>query len=92
MTLHQQQGAGMLATMSKEPGKRGRPKRGGVPLHVIIPPHIKAEFDRLADENRRPLTTEILIALEERLDRLGRSTQAPEPEPEAEEKPKRKEK
>jgi hypothetical protein len=43
-----------------------------VHLHILIPPHIKAEFDRMADENRRALTTEILIALEDRLKTLGR--------------------
>lgn len=62
----------MLA-MTQEP-KRGRgrpPGRQGVSLHVRISAEMKAALDALSDRNRRPLTTEVEIALEAHLKEAG---------------------
>jgi hypothetical protein len=48
-----------------------RPRRTGVPLHVYIPPDLRAAMDRLAGENRRSLTSEVMIALENHLKAVG---------------------
>lgn len=48
-----------------------KPKRRGVPLHIWIEPALKDAIDRLSDQNRRPLTTEVVIALEKHLKEAG---------------------
>lgn len=72
--------AATLEPMSRQPkGKPRRPNRTGVPLHIYIPPEVRAALDALADENRRPLTTEVLIALENHLKAAGRWPLSPSP-------------
>ncbi len=41
-----------------------KPKRSGVPLQLYVPSWIKATLGEMAEEHRRPLTAEVLIALE----------------------------
>ena len=48
------------------------PNRTGVPLHIYISPELRQAIDSCADENRRKLTQEVVIALEEHLKRQGR--------------------
>ena len=45
-------------------GGKKRPNRSSVPLHVGIPPELRAALDLLIEKTRRPLTTEVVIALE----------------------------
>jgi hypothetical protein len=59
----------------KPPGKKTvkpTPNRSGVPLHIYIPPAIRQAMDDCATANRRKLTQEVLIALEEHLKRQNR--------------------
>jgi hypothetical protein len=44
-----------------------KPNRTGVPLHIWIPPTLREALERLAAKRRRPLTTEVVIALEKHL-------------------------
>ncbi len=60
-----------------EPDQPKRPNRTGVALHIYIPPDIRAAMDALAGDNRRPLTTEVLIALEAHLRAAGRMPNRP---------------
>jgi hypothetical protein len=48
-----------------------RPKRTGVPLHIYVPPELRAAMDALAERNRRLLTTEVIMALEAHLAAAG---------------------
>lgn len=48
------------------------PKRSGVPLHIYVPAAIRQAIDQCAEANRRKLTQEVLIALEEHLKKQGR--------------------
>jgi hypothetical protein len=50
--------------MARQPKRPKKPNRSGVPLHVYIPPELRAVIDAMAGSNRRPLTTEVIIALE----------------------------
>lgn len=54
-----------------DPGRKNGPKRTGVPLHIYIPPELRQAIDDCADANRRKLTQEVVIALEEHLKRQG---------------------
>jgi len=48
-----------------------RPNRKAVSTHIGFPPALRLAIESLAERNRRPLTTEILIAVEEHLRRSG---------------------
>lgn len=77
-------GADTMSLMAKhkveEPAPEPRrPNRTGVPLHVYIPPDIREALDAMAEDNRRPLTSEVLIALEAHLKAAGRMPQRPKP-------------
>lgn len=48
------------------------PVRTGVPLHIYIPPALRDAIDSCAESNRRKLTQEVIIALEEHLKKAGR--------------------
>lgn len=48
-----------------------RPKRKGLPLNIYIPKKLREALDKSAEANRRPVTSETVIALEEYLARQG---------------------
>ncbi len=70
-----------MRTMSKkkptpapEPVKRGPGRPAGrtkVPLPLRIDPRLKAALETLAEMNRRKVTTEVELALEDRLRAAG---------------------
>jgi hypothetical protein len=41
-----------------------KPSRTGEPLHVYLPPELRAALKRVTVKTRRKLTTEVTIALE----------------------------
>lgn len=55
----------------EDPEKR-RPNRSGVPLHIYISRELRQAINELAEENRRLITTEVVIALENHLKAAGR--------------------
>lgn len=64
----------MLRVMAKQP-KKGRPKGSGkdvVAFQVRLPAALGAALDAQVAESRRPKNTEVVIAIEEYLKRLGR--------------------
>lgn len=64
-----------MGKVSSEPPpepERKRPNRSGVPLHIYIPPDLRAVIEALADDGRRSITNEVIIALEEYAARQGR--------------------
>ena len=62
----------------KEPRK---PNRTGVPLHVYIPAQLDADLTAHATKNRRKVTAEVIIALEEYLRAAGALTEPKPAEP-----------
>lgn len=56
----------MTTPVPNHGGKR-KPNRQGVPLHIWIPPALRDAIDALAERNRRPLTNEVVMALEKHL-------------------------
>ena len=69
--------AGVLSTLDDMAGKRKtsgpkKPNRTSVPLHINIDPELRKAIDALSEENRRSLTLEVTIALEERLAKFGK--------------------
>jgi hypothetical protein len=73
--------AATLERMGRQPKRQKKPNRSGVPLHVYLPPEVRAAMDALADDNRRSLTTEVLIALENHLKATGRWPLSSSPPP-----------
>ena len=64
----------LMSKKKPETGSRGRGRPRGqqrVPLSMRLPPQIIELLQRLADANRRPLTTEAEIAFEEHLRAAG---------------------
>lgn len=61
-------------------GQAKRPRRTGVPLHIYVPPELRDAMDAAADANRRKLTQEVIIALEDHLKKQGRWPPAPHAE------------
>ena len=57
----------MSATKQQAPAT----KRAGKPLHVWIPEALRDAIDKAAEVNRRHLTSEVEIALEEYLTKQG---------------------
>lgn len=55
----------------KMPATKDPPKRAGKPLHVWIPKNLRDAIDAAADKNRRHITSEVEIALEEYLAKQG---------------------
>lgn len=69
-------GADTMLDMAKrrktdDDASKPKPNRTGVPLYVYVPPEIRSAIDELAERNRRPLTSEVLIALEAHLKAAG---------------------
>jgi hypothetical protein len=54
------------------PDTAKKSSRTGLPLHVYLPPALRRAFEDLATANRRTLTEEVAIALEERLEKFGK--------------------
>lgn len=48
-----------------------KPNRKGKPLSIWLDPVLRDAIDQLAEKNRRPLTTEVAIALEKHLRESG---------------------
>lgn len=64
----------MAKRKQTEPPKSAEPKkpnRKGKPLNVWVPPAMRDAIDLLAERNRRLVTTEVIIALEEYLTKAG---------------------
>lgn len=64
----------MLVMAKKKPEPEEsvrRPNRTGTPLHIYIPPELRAAIDQCAENNRRKLTQEVVIALENHLKGQG---------------------
>lgn len=53
------------------PAGKKRPNRSSVPLHVGIPPELRAALDSVCKKTRRPLTTEVVMALEKHCESEG---------------------
>lgn len=64
--------AATMPRMGKHSPEPKRPKRTGVPLHIYLPPELRAAIDALAEDNRRLLTVEVIMALENHLKAAGR--------------------
>jgi hypothetical protein len=62
-----------MALMAKQRKTSDRKpiQRSGRPLNVWIPEELRAALDASAAKNRRPLTTEVAIALEQYLQTQG---------------------
>lgn len=65
----------MNGTMAEKKRGRGRPRQNLVPLNVNIPRELREALDRAIAETRRPLTTEVVIALEAHLQRYLQQTE-----------------
>jgi len=62
----------------KSGGSKHQPNRTGVPFHTYIDPHLADNFRRLARTvNRRSVTLELVIALENHLKAAGIDPYAP---------------
>lgn len=61
----------LMATDEKKDDGPKKPNRKGVPLHIWLDAQLRAAIDALAETNRRPLTTEVSIALENHLKAAG---------------------
>lgn len=48
-----------------------KPNRSGVPIHFYAPPELREALDACAADNRRTMTAEAMIALENHLQALG---------------------
>ena len=70
----------MLAVMSKKRAPKGS-GRQGTPMTVYLPPALRAALDALADDNRRTLTAEVVMALEAHLLAAGREVPAADAAP-----------
>lgn len=55
----------------KAEGEAAKPSRRGKALHLWIDPALRELLESLAERNRRTITVEVTIALEERFRRLG---------------------
>lgn len=60
-----------MVVMTKKPSKK-KSSRKGVPLNIWLPEDLRAAIDEQVQESRRPLTTEVIIALEEYLSKHGK--------------------
>jgi hypothetical protein len=62
-----------VMTTPRKPRKDGgrKPRRAGVPLNVWLPRELRKALDALLVRTRRPLTTEVVIALEKHLEEAG---------------------